>query len=167
MARRRPRRGSLRFGVVVALVPCALMSGLGGCSTIPLYTEPGAPNLRFRATSSDRLFMYTTIDLAIHRVTADCHAELVGSHLVWAPLRQATEPVHLPQERLSLLEFKFHQHGNIESWTSYTTLLRPRAGQTYEAAVTHDAGLYVVEIRETGPGGRRIEHWSLPDCHRA
>src|SRR5262249_62266770 len=93
-------------------------------------------------------------------------AEYVGSHTVWARLAQTTEPVHLPEERLSLLGFEFHQHGNIESWTSYKTLMRPRAGQTYEASVNYDAGLYDVEIREAGPnGGRKIEQRPLSDLH--
>jgi hypothetical protein len=45
-----------------------------------------------------------------------------------------------------------------------------RAGQTYEATVNYDAGLYDVEIREIGPNGRlgrKIEQRSLSDCHRA
>jgi hypothetical protein len=46
--------------------------------------------------------------------------------------------------------------------------MRPRAGQTYEASVNYDAGLYDVEIRETGPnGGRKIEQRPLSECHRA
>jgi hypothetical protein len=97
----------------------------------------------------------------------DCRAEYVGSHNVWAPLGQTADPVHLPEERLSLLGFEFHQHGNIERSTSYKTLMRPRAGQTYEASVNYDAGLYDVEIREIGPnGGRKIEQRPLSDCHR-
>jgi hypothetical protein len=58
----------------------------------------------------------------------------------------------------------------MESLTSYATLLRPRAGHTYEAAVTYDAGLYDVEIREIAPNGapgRKIEHRSLSECRRA
>jgi hypothetical protein len=155
--------GLLRLGYLVAVVPW-----LGACSTTVFYDDPGAPNLHFHAMSSGRLLTYTAIQLDIHRVTADCRAEFVGSHHVWTPLGQTADPVHLPEERISLLEFKFHQHGNIELWTSYKTLLRPRAGQTYEVAVNYEAGLYDVEIRETGPnGGRKIEHWSLSDCHRA
>ena len=156
IARTGLRRGLLRLAYLVALVPW-----LSACSTTVFYNEPGAPNLQFRAVSSGRFLTYTSIGLDIHRVTTDCRAEFVGSHWVWGPLGQTTDP-------LSLLEFKFHQHGNIESFTSYKTLLRPRAGQTYEAAVNYDAGLYDVEIRETGSnGGRKIEHWSLSDCHRA
>jgi hypothetical protein len=165
IARRGLRRGLRRFSYLVALVPW-----LGACSTTVFYNEPGAPNLRFRAMSIGRFLTYTSIQLDIHHVTADCRAEYVGSHNVWAPLGQTTDPVHLPEERLSLLAFEFHQHGNIESWTSYKTLLRPRAGQTYEATVNYDAGLYDVEIRETGPNGgpgRKIEQRSLSDCHRA
>jgi hypothetical protein len=159
------RRGLLRFGCLVVLVPW-----LGACSTTVFYNEPGAPNLRFRATSNGRFLTYTSIQLNIHRVTADCRTEYVGSHNVWTLLGPASDPVHLPEERLSLLAFEFHQHGNIEHWSSYKTLLRPRAGQTYEATVNYDAGLYDVEIHETGPNGgpgRKIEQRSLPDCHRA
>lgn len=155
----------LRGALLAALVPC-----LGACSTIVLYNEPGAPNLHFGATSNGKFLMYTTILLDIHRVTAECRAEYVGSHNVWAPLAQTTDPVHLPEERLSLLEFKFHSHGNIESWTSYATLLRPRASHTYAATVTYDAGLYDVEIREIDPHGapgRKIEHRSLSECRGA
>lgn len=158
------RRQVLRLGCLVAVM------WLGACSTAVLYNDPGPPNLQFRATSNGRPLTFVSIGLGIHRVTADCRTEFMGSHSVWAPLAQATDPVHLPEERLSLLEFTFHQHGNIESWTSYKTLLRPRAGQTYMAAITYDAGLFDVEIRETGPNvgpGRKIEQRSLSDCHRA
>jgi hypothetical protein len=164
-------RSGLHCGLLLpAVLLAALLPWLGACSTIVFYNEPGAPNLHFRASSTGKFLMYTAIHLDIHRVTADCRAEYVGSHHVWAPLSQTTGPVHLPEERLSLLEFKFHSHGNIESWTSYKTLLRPRAGHTYEAAVNYDAGLYDVEIHETGPNGgpgRKIEHRSLSDCHSA
>jgi hypothetical protein len=158
--------GLLLRGVLLA----ALLPWLGSCSTVVSYNEPGSPNLNFHATSNGKFLMYTAIHLDIHRVTADCRAEYVGSHHMWAPLGQATDPVHLPEERLSLLEFKFHSHGNIESWTSYKTLLRPRGGHTYEASVNYDAGLYEVEIREIDPQGapgRKIEHRSLSECRGA
>ena len=80
IARRDLRRGLLRFGYLVALVPW-----LGACSTTVFYNDPGAPNLRFRAMSNGRFLTYTSIQLDIHHVTADCRAEYVGSHNVWAP----------------------------------------------------------------------------------
>jgi hypothetical protein len=166
LARRNPRHAAVILNLIAVL---ALLPWLGACSTIVFYNEPGAPNLHFRATSSGRFLSFTAIHLDIHRVTADCRSEYIGSHHVWAPLGQTTDPVHLPEERLSLLEFKFKTHGGGESVTSYKTLLRPRAGRTYEAAVNYDAGLYEVEIRETGPDGgpgHKIEHRSLSECHR-
>jgi hypothetical protein len=163
------RHSIVRRGLHRGLLLSALfLPWLGACSTIVFYNEPGAPNLHFRASSNGKFLTFTAIHLDIHRVTADCRAEYVGSHNVWAPLAQTTDPVHLPEDRLSLL--KFHTHGNIESWTSYKTLLRPRVGHTYEAAINYDAGLYEVEIRETGPNGgpgRKLGLRSLSDCHRA
>ena len=97
----------------------------------------------------------------------------VGSLNLWAPLplRPPADRAHLPEERLSQPVFKFNTHGgNTESQISYTTLLRPRASHNYGAVVTYDAGLYDVEIREVDPNGaagRKIEHRSLSECHRA
>jgi hypothetical protein len=68
--------------------------------------------------------------------------------------------------RLSQLVFTFKTVGanNYSGLTNYSTPLRPRAGHTYAATVTYDAGLYDVEIREIDPRGapgRKIEHRSL------
>jgi len=151
----------------------AMLPGLAACTTAALYQDAGTPNLHFRATSTGSFLTFTTVHLDIHRVTADCRAEYVGSLNLWAPLplRPPAEGAHLPEERLSELVFKFNTHGgNTESQISYTTLLRPRAGHNYEAIVTYDAGFYDVEIREVGPNGatgRKIEHRSLSECHRA
>ena len=86
-------------------------------------------------------------------------------------LREPPSAIHLPEDQLSQLVFKFKTvGGNYSGLTSYSTLLRPRAGHTYAATVTYDAGLYDVEIREIDPHGgpgRKIEHRSLSECHRA
>lgn len=158
-----------RGGAVRVTAAAAVAAGLGACAGTVPYAEPGAPNLQFRAASSGNLLTYTAIDLDIHRVSADCRAEYAGSHALWTPLGPTTDPVHLPEDRLSLLSFTFHGHGATEVWTSYRTLVRPRAGRTYEAAVSYGAGYYQVEIRERGPGGepgRVLEHRSLADCGR-
>ena len=151
-----------------------VLSWLAACGTAVLYQDSGAPNLHLSTTSNSTFLTATVVYLDIHRVTADCRAEYAGSLKLWAPLalQPPQDAVHLPQERLSQLVFKFKTVGanNYSGLTSYSTLLRPRAGHTYAATVTYDAGLYDVEIREIDPHGgpgRKIEHRSLSECHRA
>ena len=69
----------------------------------------------------------------------------MGSLNLRAPLASREPPaaIHLPEERLSELVFKFKTvGGNYSALTSYPALLRPRAGHTYEATVTYDAGFH-------------------------
>lgn len=164
----RPGRLLRRAAVLAAVLPW-----LGACSTAVLYHESGTPNLHLSTTSTGEFLSFTVVHLDINRVTADCRAEYVGTLNLWAPLplRPPADAAHLPEDRLSQLVFKFKTHGgNRESLTSYATLLRPRAGHTYEAAVNYNAGLYEVEIREISPNGasaRKIEHRSLSECRRS
>ena len=151
-----------------------VLTWLTACGTAVLYQESGAPNLHLTTTANSGMFlMATVVYLDIHRVTADCGTEYVGSLNLRAPLalREPPSAIHLPEDQLSQLVFKFKTvGGNYSGLTSYSTLLRPRAGHTYEAIVAYDAGLYDVEIREAGPPGapgRRIEHRSLSECRRS
>ena len=152
----------------------AVLPWLADCGTGVLYQDSGVPNLYISANAYSGQFLAATlVYLDIRRVTPDCNAEYAGSLKLFSPLAfdRAPTKVHLPEERLSELVFKFRTAGgNMSAQTSYSTLLRPRAGHTYEAAVTYDAGLYDVEIREIGPHGaasRKIEHRALVECHRA
>jgi len=157
----------LRAALLLAMLPW-----LAACSTAVLYQDAGAPNLHLSTTSTGQFLTATVVYLDIHRVTTDCRAEYVGSLNLWAPLplRPPADAVHLPEERLSQLLFKFKTvGGNGSALTSYATLLRPRAGYTYDATVSYNAGLYDAEIREIGPHsapGRKIEHRSLSECRR-
>src|SRR5712671_2847970 len=134
-----------------------VLSWLAACGTAVLYQDSGAPNLHLSATANSGVFlMATVVYLDIHRVTADCRPEYVGSLNLRAPLalREPPSAIHLPEDQLSQLVFKFKTvGGNYSGLTSYSTLLRPRAGHTYAATVTYDAGLYDVEIREIDPHG--------------
>lgn len=156
-------------GIAAGVAIAAVLPWLGACSTA--YQEPGASNLHFRTSSTANLLGFTTVFLDISHVTADCRAEPVGSVNLWAPLplRPPAEAVHLPEEQLSKLAFRFVTNGgNSRSVIVYETLLRPRAGRVYEATVSYGSDLYDVDIRETGAGGapgRRIEHRALSDCH--
>jgi len=164
MAGRLSRRAVLLVGA---------LPWLAACSTAAQYQDAGPPNLHLSTTSTGAFLSFTVVYLDINRVTADCRAEHVGTLNLWAPLplRPPADAVHLPEDRLSHLVFKFRTHGgNRESLTSYATLLRPRAGHTYQVAVKYDAGLYDVEIREIGPNGTpgpKVEHRPLSECRRA
>jgi hypothetical protein len=151
----------------------SILSLITACGTAVPYQDSGVPNLRLSTTANSGTFLTATVVyLDIHRVTADCGTEYVGSLNLRAPLALRDPPaaIHLPEERLIELVFKFKTvGGNYSGLTSYATLLRPRAAHTYEATVTYDAGLYDVEIREIDPHGapgRKIEHRSLSECRR-
>lgn len=166
---------ALRRATGRSIVGCAaavaVLPWLGACGT--LYQEPGPSNLHFRTSSTANLLGFTAVFLDIRRVTADCGAEPVGTVNLWAPLplRPPAEAVHLPEDQLSELAFRFVTNGgNSRSVTVYETLLRPRAGRVYEATVSYGSDLYDVDIRELGAGGapgRRIEHRALSDCRGA
>jgi len=78
--------------------------------------------------------------------------------------------IGIPQGRPSYLVFNFSSSsflGGSRGSISYDTLLRPRAGYTYDASARYADGIYYVVIRESGArgsAGREIERTGLNEC---
>ena len=150
----------------------ALLLGAGllaGCSGIKTYPDTSPKNLVVKTeTRPGSIFSSTRVSVHIHEVDASCRATYLGT----VQLSQSTVEIGVPPGRLSYLEFSFFNSsflGSSSGTITWATLLRPRAGNTYDATARYTDGLYHVVIRESGArssAGREIEPRGLSDCGR-
>lgn len=142
---------------------------LAGCSGIKTYPDTSPKNLFVKTeASSGSAFATVRVAVHIHQVDASCRAEYLGT----VQLNEPSVQIGIPVERLSYLEFSFFSSsflGGSSSTIHYATLLRPRAGHTYDAGARYAEGIYHVVIRESDPrrsAGREIERRGLDECGR-
>ncbi len=142
---------------------------LAGCSGIKTYPDALPKNLNVRTeASSGSAFARMRVAVHIHQVDANCRTEYEGT----VQLNEPSVQIGIPPDRLSYLVFSFSGStflGGSSSSISYETLLRPRAGHTYDAKASYADGIYHVEIRESDPrrsAGREIERRGLDECGR-
>ena len=139
---------------------------LAGCSGMKPYQNTQDNNLHVRtAADSGSWFSSMRAAVDIHRVTVDCKTEYQGT----VQLNRPTIDVGIPSDRWSRLVFVFSSTsflGNRSGVMTYETLLKPRSGYQYEAAVTYKDDMYNVVVGETPPGSvtREIEHKDLRAC---
>jgi hypothetical protein len=148
----------------------ALAAGLlaGACASP--YVSLGQPNMTVRTSTGERtIFAATNARLEVQRVLPGCRGEAEGQVF----LGGAVETLHLPAGRLSNLVFKFRTSSVWGQWsreTSYTTLIRPRPGFTYEATVSFANDLFTIDVVEVGPhkgAPRKLPRQDIADCQRA
>jgi hypothetical protein len=148
---------SRRF--VILMLACGL---LAGCSGIKTYPNTLDKNLRVRTEAdSGSFFSKVRAAVDIYRVDADCKTEYEGT----VRLDEQSVAVGIPSGRVSYLVFVFARSGffsRSSSSITYDTLLRPRAGQTYDVGVRYRDDIYNVVIREGK--GREIRPRDLQDC---
>jgi hypothetical protein len=142
---------------------------LAGCSGIKSYPDTSPRNLVVKTEArSGSFFSSTRVSVHIHEVDTSCRATYLGT----VELSQPTVEIGIPPGRLSYLEFSFYNSsflGSSSGTISWATLLRPRAGYTYDATARYTDGIYHVVIRESGArasAGREIEQRGLSDCGR-
>lgn len=153
------------IGIIVAMTVL-----VGGCSGIKTYPNDLPKNLQVRTeATSGSAFSSMRVALHVHQVDASCRTEYQGT----VQLNEPSIGVGVPSGRMSYLVFTFSGSsflGGSSSSTGYETLLRPRAGYTYDARARYKDGIYHVEIRESGgprqAAGREVERRSLADCGR-
>ena len=147
-----------RFRAQLAAFAVALICA--GCALPIPYSSVGPNNLHIRTTTGARTpFVATNAWLEVQRVMPGCRGEAEGEIF----LRGQADSIHLPAGRLSNLVFKFRTSslfGQTARTTSYATLIRPREGYTYEAAVTYNDGLFSIDIVEIAP--QRASSHRLP-----
>jgi hypothetical protein len=138
---------------------------VGGCATP--YVGLGRPNLHVKTSTGDRtIFAATNAAVEIERVTPGCRGESEGK----VYLKAGADSLHLPAGRLSNLVFSFGTSSlfwQTRSITTYTTLIRPREGFTYEATVAYSGGLYsvdIVEVALNGGPGRKLARQDIAGC---
>ncbi len=137
---------------------------LGACAAP--YISVGQPNLSVRADTGARtIFAATNAWLGIQRVLPGCRGETEGEVFLRGPVS-----LHLPPGRLSNLVFKLRTSSMWGQWsreTSYTTLIRPRPGFTYEAAISYDSDLFTIDIIEIAPqkaARRKLPRQDISAC---
>lgn len=142
---------------------------LAGCSGIKTYPDTSPKNLIVKTEArTGSVFSSAGVAVHIHEVDASCRTTYLGT----VQLSEPAVEIGLPQERPSYLVFNFRTSsflGGSSGNINYETLLRPRAGYTYDANARYADGIYHVAIRESGPGrskGREIERRGLADCNR-
>jgi hypothetical protein len=151
-----------------ALLACAVVVA-AGCGGAVRYADTGEKNLAISAeTSSGSAFSSVKAVLGVHAVDAQCKLAYEGYVDLDRPLVQ----VGVPPGRLSYLVFEFASSsfmGGRRGSITRETLLRPRAGASYEVKVSYQDDLYDVQIRETpsrGARAREIELVPLSACRR-
>jgi hypothetical protein len=142
---------------------------LAGCSGIKTYPDTSPKNLIVKTEArSGSVFSSARVAVHIHQVDANCRTEYLGT----VQLNEPTVEIGIPPERLSFLVFNFRTSsflGGSSGSINYETLLRPRAGYTYDASARYADGIYHVVIRESGArgsAGREVERRGLADCNR-
>jgi len=106
----------------------------------------------------------TAVD--IYKVDKDCKTEYEGT----VQLREPLVDVGIPSDRLSYLVFVFANSGFLSSTSStlgQETLLKPRAGYSYDIEMSYLEDMYNVEIMEKRrhkSTGREVDLKGLGGC---
>ena len=118
-------------------------------------------------TDSGSVFSKVRAEVDIFSVKADCTTEYQGT----VKLNGPSIEVGIPSDRLSYTVFVFSNSSflaNSRSSISHATLLKPRAGYTYDIKVSYIDDIYNVAVHEAHPGktaGREIERIDLSACN--
>jgi len=90
-------------------------------------------------------------ELDIHSVDAQCRAPYIGT----VKLNKPSVTVGIPTDGWSYLKFDFASSSFLRGshQMSKATLLRARAGHSYDAEVTYKDDIYNVVLREKPPRG--------------
>jgi hypothetical protein len=144
------------------------VSLLAGCSGLRTYPNTSDKNLQIRTeTDSGSIFSNVRASLHIYRVDADCKTRYEGTIKLNKPLVE----VGIPSGRTSYMVFNFSGYSflaNSSHSIDYNTVLKPRAGYSYNIEVRYIDDIYNVAVHEAHPGkaaGREIERIDLSACN--
>jgi hypothetical protein len=145
----------MRLALAGALV---LFTGCAG-SLRPYPADLAPKNLTVQTKTSG-----VRAELDIHSVDAQCRAPYVGT----VQLNQPSVRVGIPADAWSYLKFDFSSSSFLRGSHRMMkdTLLRARAGHSYEVDVSYQDDIYNVVIREKPPRGaaREVPLLDLGSC---
>ena len=152
----------IRRRFILLLVP-ALLAGCSVKSYPNDLPKNFLVNTVIHKTSSLR---NTGLAFDIHLLNARCETDFLGRVYVDDPKTE----VGVPVDRPVYLDFIFVSKVVLSSNTSvvrYQTIMTPRSGHLYNAAVSYNKGIYNVVITERNRGGsaaRKIPRVPLESC---
>jgi hypothetical protein len=140
---------------------------LAGCSGLRPYPNNLEKNLVIRTeTDSGSIFSKVRAEVDIFRVKADCKTEYQGT----VKLNGPSIKVGIPPDRLSYIVFVFSNSSFLassRSTMSHETLLKTRAGFSYDIRVSYIDDIYNLTITEKHPRkpkGREIDIRDISAC---
>jgi len=153
----------IRCRFIMLVVPALL----AGCS-VKTYPNDMPKNFLVNTViHKSSSFRDTGLALDIHLLNAKCETDLLGRVYIDDPKTE----VGVPIDRPVFLDFLFVSHVAISGTTSvvrYQTVMTPRSGYLYDAAVSYNKGIYNVLITEKNRGDsasrKIIPHVPLESC---
>ena len=152
-------------GYAAALLLAAV--SLIGCSGLRTYPNDLEKNLVIRTnTDAGSMFSKVRADVEIFGINANCETEYHGT----VSLNKPSVEVGIPPEKLSYMVFVFSNSSFLfgsSSTMRHETLLKARAGHTYDIEVSYIDDIYNMAISEKRPGApkaRKIALRSMGAC---
>lgn len=142
------------------LLPLFAALLLAGCG-VARYHSTLPPNLALSTqVNGDDMNVGAALD--IHRMKPDCSSKFLGRVFV----DNGQQNVALPVGEPLYIEFLFVSGGGFSSIGTVRqgAFLIPKPGLQYRARVSYKKGIYDVELREGGKGGREIPSAALSAC---
>lgn len=154
-----------KYGYHAALL--IMLGFLTACSGVKTYPNTLDSNLHvITTTDSGSVLTSVNASVEIYQVEGDCSINYAGT----VQLDKPTVDIGIPTGRSSYLVFVFSSSGFLSSSsssTSYSTLLRPRAGLQYDIDVSYLENIYNVVIHSKRPGSDKrqaIETRDMASC---
>lgn len=139
---------------------------LAGCS-VKTYPNDLPKNFHVNTTiQKTSSLRNTSLAFDIHTINVKCETDFLGRVYVDDPKTE----VGVPVDRPVFLDFIFVSKVTLSSTISsvrYQTVMTPRSGYDYDAAVSYNKGIYNVVITEKNRGGsasRKIPRVPLESC---
>ena len=154
-----------RVGYLAAVLLAAV--SLTGCSGLRPYPDDLEKNVVIRTdTDAGSMFSKVRADVDIFGINANCETEYHGT----VSLNEPSVAVGIPAEKLSYMVFVFSNSSFLfgsSSTMRHETLLKARAGHTYDIEVSYVDDIYNVAISEkhpAAPKARKIALRSMGAC---
>ena len=157
-----PPAPAIRLRFLLLLIPVLL----AGCS-VKSYPNDLPKNFLVNTTiHKTSTFRNTSLAFDIHTINAKCETDFLGRVYVDDPKTEVGVPIDRPVFLDFIFVSKTAFSGDVSA-VRYQTVMTPRSGFAYDAAVSYNKGIYNVVITEKqrgGSGSRRVPHVPLESC---